>query len=311
MNNEIIIGCGAPTMFNHLNVYNSAFSPSIVHAQNTGLSRFYQRYLLQKAMSVFKWTMPKEWSKDYFLYCLYCWGFISVINTDKFGVIPQGCSLRGYDVMYRPTHAVISNPLLSGILEPQIGTQCTLFRLQPDYGGVMDLVSFYADMMALTAESVAVNLVNSKLAYVFRAGNKAQAESFKKMFDQIAAGLPAVFVDKTLTNEDNSLNWSEFSNDLKGNYLLSDLLSDMRKIESMFLTEIGIPNANTDKRERLISDEVNANNFEVKSKCELWLEELQKTAKETRNLFGIDIDVTWRESLQTEKMAVLGGENNE
>lgn len=298
MNDEIIIGCGAPTMFNHINAYNAAFSPSTVHSQNTGLSRFYTRYLLQKAMSVFKWEMPKTWSKDYFLYCLYCWGFIAVVNTDKFGVIPQGCSLRGYDVMYRPTHAVISNPLISGILEPQIGKQCTLFRLQPDYGGIMDIVSFYADMLALTAESAAVNLVNSKLAYVFRAGNKAQAESFKNMFDKIASGEPAVFIDATLKNADGSLGWDEFTNDLKGNYLLSDLLSDMRKIESMFLTEIGIPNANTDKRERLISDEVNANNFEVKSKCELWLEELQKIAEETRNMFGIDISVDWRDSLQ-------------
>jgi len=292
-----ILGTGAPAMYDHINVATASVDPSTVHVQNTGLSRFYQRYLLQKAMSVFEWKMPKEWSKDYFLYCLYCWGFVAVVNTDKFGVIPQGCGLRGYDVFYRPTHAIISNPLITGILEPKIGEQCTLFRLQPDYGGIMDLVSYYANMMALASEAAAVNIVNSKLAYVFRASNKAQAESFKKMFDQIASGNPAVFIDKTLTNEDGSMNWDSFSNDLKANYLLSDLLSDMRKIETMFLTEIGINNANTDKKERLISDEVNANNFEVRSKCELWLEELQKTAKETREMFNIDISVDWREAL--------------
>ena len=79
---------------------------------------------------------------------------------------------------------------------------------------------------------------------------------------------------------------------------ISDLLSDLRKIEAMFATEVGIPNANTDKKERLITDEVNANNFETRSKCELWLEELKKGCEEANNMFGLDLSVDWREDLQ-------------
>ena len=62
----------------------------------------------------------------------------------------------------------------------------------------------------------------------------------------------------------------------------------------MFDTDVGIPNANTDKRERMITDEVNANNIETLTRCELWLEELQKSCKNTENMFGIDIQVDWR-----------------
>ena len=62
----------------------------------------------------------------------------------------------------------------------------------------------------------------------------------------------------------------------------------------MFDTDIGIPNANTDKRERLISDEVNANNVETYSKCALWLEQLQESAAQAREMFGIDLSVDWR-----------------
>jgi hypothetical protein len=100
-------------------------------------------------MSVFEWQIPPTWSKDYFLYVLYCWGFMAIINTDKFGVIPQACGLQGYDVFYRPTHAVIVNPLLTGMKTPRIDKQCVLMRLQPDYGGIMDMVTYYSDMMAL------------------------------------------------------------------------------------------------------------------------------------------------------------------
>jgi hypothetical protein len=247
-------------------------------------------------MSVFEWDLPETWNKDYFLYVLYCWGYIAVINTDKFGVIPQGCGLKGYDVFYAPTHAVIANPLLSGILEPRIGTQCELLKLQPDFSGILDLVGHYAEQMALASQSVSVNLLNSKLSYVFTAKTKALAESLKKMYDQIASGEPAVVIDSRLKNSaDGEETWKAFEQNVGGNYIVTNLLADLRKIEAMFDTEIGIPNANTDKRERLIQDEVNANNIETYSKCAMWLENLQDACKRVNDMFGLSIAVRWRE----------------
>lgn len=247
-------------------------------------------------MSVFEWDLPETWNKDYFLYVLYCWGYVAVINTDKFGVIPQGCGLKGYDVFYAPTHAVIANPLLSGILEPRIGTQCELMKLQPDFSGILDLVGHYAEQMALASQSVSVNLLNSKLSYVFTAKTKALAESLKKMYDQIASGEPAVVIDSRLKNAaDGEETWKAFEQNVGGNYIVTNLLADLRKIEAMFDTEIGIPNANTDKRERLIQDEVNANNIETYSKCAMWLENLQDACKRVNDMFGLNISVRWRE----------------
>ena len=68
----------------------------------------------------------------------------------------------------------------------------------------------------------------------------------------------------------------------------------MRKIEAMFDTDVGIPNANTDKKERLVTDEVNANNVETATRCELWLEQLKKAGQDTNDMFGINLSVDWR-----------------
>ena len=286
---------GAPYYYNYINAETSQVTPSTVHVKDSGLCRYFTKYLLQKAMSVFEWDLPETWNKDYFLYVLYCWGYVAVVNTDKFGVIPQGCGLKGYDVFYAPTHAVIANPLLSGILEPRIGTQCELLKLQPDFSGILDLVGHYAEQMALASQSVSVNLLNSKLSYVFTAKTKALAESLKKMYDQIASGEPAVVIDSRLKNAaDGEETWKAFEQNVGGNYIVTDLLADLRKIEAMFDTEIGIPNANTDKRERLIQDEVNANNIETYSKCALWLENLQDACKRVNDMFGLSIAVRWR-----------------
>lgn len=297
---------GAPYYYNYINAETSQVTPSTVHVKDSGLCRYFTKYLLQKAMSVFEWDLPETWNKDYFLYVLYCWGYVAVINTDKFGVIPQGCGLKGYDVFYAPTHAVIANPLLTGILEPRIGTQCELMKLQPDFSGILDLVGHYAEQMALASQSVSVNLLNSKLSYVFTAKTKALAESLKKMYDQIASGEPAVVIDSRLKNAaDGEETWKAFEQNVGGNYIVTNLLADLRKIEAMFDTEIGIPNANTDKRERLIQDEVNANNIETYSKCAMWLENLQDACKRVNDMFGLSIAVRWR------KIPEMGGASDD
>lgn len=296
------VGIGTPAMYNYINTANSTVSPSTVHVSGTGLSMFFRRYLLQKAMSVFKWNIPDTWSKEYFLYVLYCWGYIAVINTDKFGVIPQACGLRGYDVFYRPNVAVVTNPLLYGMRELQIDKHCTLFRLQPDYGGILDIVNYYADMMALFAETAGVNLVNSKLSYVFGTDDKATSETFKQLYDNIASGQPCQVVGKNLFKQDGTPAWGMFSQNVKQNYIVGDILSDMRKIENMFMTAVGIPNANTDKKERMLKDEVNANNEETETLCELWLDSLQKTCEKTRQMFNIDISVDWRVKPEKEEV---------
>lgn len=285
-----------PFYYDYKNARNSTINPSTVHVRDTGLQRYFARYLLQKTISVFKWDMPKTWSRNYLLYTLYCWGYAAVINTDKFGVIPQQCTLGGFDVFYQPKFATIANPLLRGILNPVIGRQCELLRLQPDYGGVMDIVNFYADMLALSAETASTNLLNSKLAYVFASNGKAGAESFKKLYDQIASGEPAAYIDKNLYRDDGTPTWNFFNQNLKETYIAGDILNDMRLWEMKFDNEIGIPTTNTTKKERLITDEANSAIEESRTKAQLWLDELQECCRKINAMFGIRLWVDWREN---------------
>lgn len=288
----------APVGYEELNIYNSRLSPSTVHVKNTGIAQFFKRYLLQDAMSVFEWTLPEKWDKNYFLYVLYCWGYIGVLKTDAYGVIPQHGTLGGRNVFYAPSRFLVSNPLFDKYYNLRIDRDCVVLRLQPDYCGLFDVVDYYGDLMALTAETAGINLVNSRLSFVFAAANKASAESFKELYDQIVDGNPAVFADKKLFDDQGKLQVAMFNQDVSGSFIVPDLLDCLRSIRCMFLTEIGIPNANTQKKERLITDEVNANNFETRAKCSLWLTELQKGCEKVREMFSIDIAVNWRKELQ-------------
>lgn len=295
----------APFDYQTLNYYNAQRSPSTVHVKNSRLRNFFRKYLFQKAISVFKWNLPEEWDKDYFLYTLYGLGYIAILHTDKYGVICQGGALGGYNLYYRPSYIIITNPLLNETLTCSIDRrtesmttitdkECVLVKLQPDYSSIMDIVGYYADQMALASESMGINLLNVKSGTVFGAESKAKAESFKKMYDMLSDGDPAVVIDKQLLDEQGKPVWFPFTQNIKESYVVSDMLSDMRKIEAMFCTDIGIPNANIDKRERLISDEVNANNVETSSRCEMWLEEIRKGLTKANEKYKLNMTVDWR-----------------
>ena len=286
--------------YEFINMYNAVRSPSTVHVKNTRLQRFFKKYLLQKAISVFKWTLPEEWDKDYFLYTLYCRGFIAILDTDRYGVICQDCAPGGYNLYYRPSYVIVTNPLIKDTLTKKIDIDCVLLKLQPDYCSIMDIVNYYADQLALASEAMGMNFVNTKSSTIFGAGNKAEAETYKKMYDNMSEGDPAVVIGKNLLKDDGTPNWFPFTQHIKESYVVSDILSDMRKIEAMFDTEIGIPNANTDKRERLIADEVNANNVETATRCELWLETLRNGIDKACSMFGIDMSVDWRVNPKTD-----------
>ena len=284
-----------PISYEFENLYNAMRSPSTVHCRNTALVEFYTRYLLQKVISVFEFTgLPETWADNYFKYVLFGEGVIAVINTDRYGVICQNCGLSGYNVFYQPTTVLVANPLLPGLREFTVGENCQIIKLQPNYSGVMDLVTTYADLMALALETTGANLLNSKLSYVFFADNKTAAESFKKLYDKLASGEPMAVIDKNLLKEDGSVAWQMFTQNVGANYVTGELLNDMKTIEDQFNTIVGIPNANTQKRERMITDEVNANNVDTQSRVNLWLETMQKDIDKVNAMFGLNIAVKYR-----------------
>lgn len=301
--------------FNNIPIFNDAISkynahidPSVAHTDST-LKYYFMKYLLEKIMSVYEFkNLPETWDKSYVLYTLFCWGYLGVFNHTKYGLLAQHGTLNGRGIFYQPTHFLCSNPLFNKSYNLKINKECALVKLQPNYSGVLDIVSYYADMLALSSESATSNLVNTKLAYVFISSNKAQAESFKKMYDEIASNNGAVFADKNLFDEDGNPQWLQFNQNLNQTYIADKILLDMAKWIDMFNSDVGIPNANSEKKERMITDEVNANNVDTQSKASLWLETMRDGFDKVNALYGTNITVDFRFKENSE--VLNGTENN-
>lgn len=277
------------------NVLEAAFLPPVKGLNNT-TARYFRKYLFQKMLSAFEWTIPETWARDYFQFVLFGWGYIAVFDSKEagFGVIPQRCGISGYNVFYMPNRALVSNPLLPNISELKIHEDCTVLHVNPNYTPVLDIIDYYAVKLAMITADIESNLFNDKLSYLFTVGNQTAANSFKKLYDQIAQGNPAVIVDKELLKEDGSKSWEVFQQNLKQNYIVSDLLEDYRRIENDFCTKVGIPANNTEKRERMSVEEVTRNDIETDSLIDGWLSRLQDDIDETNALFNIGLAVKKR-----------------
>ena len=279
---------------------NSSFFPSTFHGADNALTRYNFKYLFQRALSVFDFTIPKEWEKNFFLNTLYGIGYLIILDTDEFGKICQFGNIYGYDLYYQPAFATVVNPLFTekGIgnkySDLRIWDKCGLLRLTPNYKGIYDICRYYAEMLATAESSLQVNLINTKFAYIFGAKNKQQAETLKRAYDSIASGESAVFLDKSLYDENGNLTIATLTQDVTSVYIGGNLLNDIRNILNDFNSMIGIPNSNLQKKERLIVDEANMNNFETKALCFVWKEMLDRDMERLNKMYDLGLSVKFR-----------------
>lgn len=299
-----------PVKYRAMNIANASVSPYGVHTTDNATTAFYSRYLMKRAISAIKLTLPDSWAENYVALTLFCYGFGAVVDVPRYGAIFQAGSFYGRNVFYQPTRFMTANPLF--MAPPNgwvVGKDCALIKLQPDFSGIDDIVTTYATRLALAYEAWQLNTQNSKLAYVIGAENKGQAASFEKLFDVIQSGVPAVATGQNLFGKDGKPRWFEFVNNLKQNYIAPDLSADMRSIMSEFDSFVGIPsNPNSEKRERQIVDEVNANNIETDTLLDLFVQTLNEGMQQANDLFGLQLKAEKKYPVIESTMPV-GGDN--
>ena len=132
----------APLNYHQINTIEGTYTPSMVKSFNNRVFQLWERALFQRAASVIDFNnLPETWEgpvKDFFIYCLYKFGYVGVFETNENGLIFQPGSLSGYDIYYQPVKFLVANPHLT-IQENEftIGENCELIKLTPDYMGFL------------------------------------------------------------------------------------------------------------------------------------------------------------------------------
>lgn len=143
-----------------------------------------------------------------------------------------------------------------------------------------ETVDIFACKLSMCDSAIDINLLNSKVAFAVRTANKKQADEAKMLYDKVSAGEPIVFYGNDGLDLKHDMDF--FKNDVKQNYVANEIQQTKRAIIDEFLTTIGINNGNTEKKERMLYDEVNSNNMEIRASIS-YCEEMIKSCVEKVN----------------------------
>ena len=251
-------------------------------------SAYYFSYLLRLVKGIFEIKAPDYWDTDFLLDTLLLNGCFGIFENNS-EPLALNCQPYGVNVYYKPTSFNIANPVL-GNFSKTIGVDGALIYLEEEptqnasFRTMRPLLTNYSYKLAACDKCIDQSLMNSSVVAIFSASSKKAAESYRLMYDQISEGKPAVFVDESLgLTSPNSRNLQYTP--AKDNYVCDKVQIEKRCIIEEFLTAIGVNNANTSKRERLNTDEVNSNNDECYVATSVWRRNLKETTALAHKLF--------------------------
>lgn len=246
---------------------------------------YYRRKLYQLIYSRFIFeNFPENWDIDYFRDVLFQEGLLSICKTDL-GVLCLRGGYHGINVYEKPTNMIITNPVL-GSIERTIGIDCepVYFEyMNNKFNSVESIVKRYALLLAQIDCSLNVSLMNSRIAHFFTASDKNTLKSMQLAYDKVSNGEPSIFMLKQ--SDYGDIESKPYFNNVKNAYIGNDILLTKQTIMNEFCTEIGLNNANTDKRERLNTEEVNANNEQTYTLVNMWIDTINSCFDKAREIF--------------------------
>lgn len=279
-------GITIPTDYEGLNLYNSMRSVA-GRVQNDENTAFYMRALWQRAIAGTTFKLPKSWrrAKRYFKNVLFSLGYIGVIDSPKYGVIPQICTFSGYGLYLQPVEMIVNQPLCE--FTGTIGENCELIHLCGDFRGIWDIVEHFAIRLSIAITSVDCSLINERLSVLAAGKSKQAAETLKFLYEKISAGEPFAVYDKAIKSDSIDGNdepiWT-FSQDVANQYISDKLLADLDTILMQFDKEIGIA-AVGEKKERMLTDEIAMQNEDACARSSTWFENLSDSFDLVNELF--------------------------
>ena len=290
-----------PLNYDQINVIQGTYQPSTVKAFNNQYYAFWERSLFQRAQSNIILNVPWDGSeRDFLYYCLFKFGFVACLNLDEYGFIFQPCSLYGYDIYYQPTNIIITNPAFKKVglsKEYKLHEEAELIKLTPDYYGIWDIISHYAEKLAGMDSAINMSIINSKFAYILGARNKGAAAALKKIFDKVNEGNPTVVFDQKILNDsvdkEQPFQYVELPA-LKNSYLANDQLQSMQSIINAFDAEIGIPTIPYEKKERMVTSEAESRDIDSCARATVWNTCLNESMQVVNEKFGTNMSAEIR-----------------
>ena len=263
----------------------------------------YLERLKKIAISLFEWkNLPESMDARFLEFCLYYTGQAALLkNDDGILINTKACtagdiniyelptSINCYSVGYNKIKKVYDGFVPENVDEGEYAIHVlnNLNRTATAY-----TIELFAYRLCLAQRTADTNITVNKMPFIIKT-DENQRLTMENLFLQINENKPAIFGDK-----DSMSNIKESLQVLPTNppFIADKLLDYKKQIFNEALEFLGI-NYLSEKKERLISNEVNSNNELINLNLQSYLVPRQKAAEQFNRLFGTNVEVKVRSDL--------------
>lgn len=270
-------------------------------------SRTYIDYLerMKKiALSMFEWVnLPDSMNSRYLEMCLYYKGQAALLYDENFGFINTQAADSGYINIYGlPTkincYSYSYNQIRDLYVPDATGQEktdeCILVMNTYERIPTCSTIELFAMRLAEAQRTADIN-INAMRTPVLIKTDKNQELSLRNLYAQYEGNTPVIFADRSQLNPDDI---KVFKTDAP--FIAKDIMDYKVQIWNEFLSTIGVSNLD-EKRERLITSEIDSNNELVNLNLQSFLAPRKKACEEFNDKYGLAgekaIDVKVRSDL--------------
>ena len=250
----------------------------------------YFNRLFELAINMFKWENLPDTVDERFLELALCEkGYCLYFNDDIMGNLALTCMIGGELDVYRiPTRRIAF--AVNGYQAERTNKDSVLIFNNYLHTPTMQTISLYAERLTAIERAIDVN-VNAQKTPIAILTDEKQKRTVEEIYRKYEGNAPVIIGAKNLDLD------SVKAITTGAPYVADKLNILKRQIWNEALTFFGIENANTEKRERLVSDEITSNLGGVQAQRYVMLNAREQAADKINRMFGTNISVKFRQDI--------------
>lgn len=252
---------------------------------------YYQR-LMEFAINMFEWrNLPPTVDERFLELTLYEKGYCLYFNDEVVGNLALTCTIGGMLDVYRiPTERRAF--AVNGYNKICTSQDSVLIFNNYLHTPTILTIELFARRLYEIERTIDVNVKAQKTPTLVLASEQ-QRLTLKNLYMQYDGNEPFIFGDKDMEFDGIKCLKTDAP------YVADKLQVLKHQIWNEALTFCGIENSNQDKKERLVADEVGSNYGNIEAQRNVMLNERRQAADKINRMFGTNIEVGFRSSLNT------------
>lgn len=254
--------------------------------KNINFTRIYDYYKML-ALNMFTWeNLPQTMNSRYIENALYENGLCLVNNDDNMSLISVPCNFgANMNINGESTEVITSGYNYIKTINYINNKDCVLIRNNDLAKATRDYIANYAERMLEVEMCIRANINQQKFPWFINATEKTK-KSLEIIFEKVENFEPFILANKEIGLGENALEVLTMPTP----YVADKLNEYKYELEREILTFLSLNN-NFEKKERLLTDEINSNNDFISTNAMLMYKNRLQACEEINKKFGLNVKV--------------------